>query len=87
MSVIHKAASIFPGKSSQSHPHHHLLHISLNFFRPTLPDPEQAILSIQATNLARTASTLHVEVKQNNKLCAAGYVTYVVDKHTGVLRC
>ena len=71
----HKAASDFVSKSSQSQAHLHLLHISLQFFRPTFPTPNTAFLIFRFANVAKAQTTLHVELTQKDKTCGAGYIT------------
>lgn len=75
IAFAHRAASDFMSKSPKTEIHPHLLQVAIQFFRPTLPIPSKAVLTIRIANLAKASTTLHVELIQNNKACIAGYIT------------
>ena len=74
MVIAHKAASDFVSKSPKTQAHRHLLHVALQFFRPTLPSPVKTVLEVRIANIARASTTLHVTLVQS-KPCLAGYIT------------
>ena len=43
MAFVHKAALDFVSKTPRTKPHRHVLHMTTNFFRPTLPTPKGAV--------------------------------------------
>ena len=78
ISYAHKAASHFVSISNTFKAYPHVLCTSIQFFRPTLPDPVEGILDIQVANVAKELLTLHVKFSQNEKACVSGYFTYAL---------
>ena len=74
IAFAHRAASDVVSKSPKTKIHPHLLHVAIQFFRPTLPTPSEAVLTVRIVNVAKASTTLHVGLLQNDKACLTGYI-------------
>ena len=74
VAFIHRAAAGFVSKSPKLATCPRLLHVALQFFRPTLASPREAVLTLRVANVAKISVALHVELIQDVKTCVAGYI-------------